>query len=100
MPIFEEVQIGRHTGTQLIFGTGDISMAAGYLEGEEPDLKNVVMLSQDTEKPQAAWANENGEPVGHSDNLEGPVVQMIFTNPYSIAMLIEVLEEAKNSFNS
>jgi molybdopterin-guanine dinucleotide biosynthesis protein len=75
------------------FGTGDIAIAEGF--HRESGLPSVV-LSNDTEKPVERWDVEDVSVKGKTvDQLEGPVIELRFSHPKSIDILIEYLEKCK-----
>lgn len=79
--------------TQLVFGSGDIEVGAGLLEGQ-----GVV----------AFWQNESPNPIGHHTHFEKPVlmpaektpVRMLFEKPESIDVVVSMLLDAKEKMLS
>lgn len=97
MPIIKNAKIGNKKGTQLIFGTGDISIAEGY----KSDNKNerVLFLSQHSPKPESEWGKSDMKKGTLSDEMNNPCVEMVFNNPKSVENVIDQLQTILDWFN-
>lgn len=88
--------INKKEKTEMIFGTGDICVIAGYEGHDELDIKVPVVAFKNQTSRQIG--KDNGDIKGGIyEDLKVDVI-MRFSEKESIDMVIDALQEAKNNF--
>lgn len=94
---FETVVRGEKEFNTITFGTGDIKISTSH--ERENNYLDMVILSQDVPKPVEEW--EKKQVSSTTDDIdESKAVILKFNKVKSIDMLIETLEEVKQSMLS
>jgi len=92
---FEKVQRGTKDHHQITFGTGDIKMVTAH--EEEECFHSMVILTQDIPKEEYKW-DKHPSSLKNTDELdESKSIILKFNKIKSIDMLIESLQEVKES---
>jgi len=92
---FEKVKRGTKEHNQITFGTGDIKMVTSH--EEEECFHSMVILTQDIPKDESKW-DKHPSSLKNTDELdEAKSVILKFNKIKSIDMLIESLQEVKES---
>jgi len=92
---FEKVKRGNKEHQQITFGTGDIKMVTAHEEGE--CYHSMVILTQDVPKDETKWDKHPSNLKNTNELDEDKSVILKFSKTKSIDMLIESLQEVKES---
>lgn len=92
---FEKIVRGEKEFRQITFGTGDIRISVAH-EAEENNL-SMVILSQHFAKPESEWGARETTIKSSDDLKEEETVFLKFNKVKSIDMLIESLQEVRES---